>query len=182
MKTIHRLIIGLCLFFAALLLFGSCKSVQAVEKVNYRDSTILHHHYDTTHITLTDTIHVTASNESERESETEIVFGAGGGTYNAHTGEATNVAGVKQSSKEKELQQLVLNQVTTINRQSATIDSLNATIKQLKKESEEKQNTSDIKPQRNGWDRFCTWYVIISWILVALCVAWWAFKRFHLHR
>ncbi len=72
MKTIHRLIIGLCLFFAALLLIGSCKSVQAVEKVNYRDSIILHHHYDTTHITITDTIHVTASNKSERESETEL--------------------------------------------------------------------------------------------------------------
>lgn len=182
MERIHRLILCISIFFAALLLFGSCKSVQVIEKVNYRDSVIFHHKYDTTRITITDTLHVTASSESERESDTDIVFGAGGGTYNTQTGEATNVVGVKQSKKEKELQQLVINQKTTIDTMSATIDEQKEQITQLEKELEEKQNTDDIKPKRSGWDKFCTWYTIISWIILILCIAWWAFKKFYLKR
>ena len=182
MKLIHRIILGTGIFLAALLIFGSCKSMQSVEKVNYRDSVITQIVYDTTHITITDTIKVTASSESKKESDTEIVFGEGGGTYNAQTGEATNVAGVKVSSKEEELRQLVIDQRTTIDQQSATIDEQNTRISELESELEQKQNTSDIKPKRNGWDRFCTWWVVISWILIALCIAWWAFKKFYLHR
>ena len=182
MKREHRIALGLGLLLAAILLLGSCKSVQVVEKVNYRDSTILHHKYDTTRITITDTLHVTASNESEKESDTDIVFGAGGGTYNTQTGEATNVIGVKQSKKENELQQLVINQQTTIDKQSATIDEQNTRISDLESELEERQNTADIKPKRSGWDRFCTWWVVISWLLMLLYAAWWAFKTFYLRR
>lgn len=181
MERVHKLTLVILLFLAAVLLLGSCKSMQSVEKVNYIDSVITHQVYDTTRITIADTIKVEASRESEKESETEIVFGAGGGTYNAQTGEATNVQSVKQSSKERELQQLVYNQQTTIDQQSATIDEQQNRITQLEQEVEEKQNTADIKPKRNGWDRFCTWYTIISWLLIILCIAWWAFKKFYLH-
>lgn len=181
MKRVHRVIICLLLLLAAFLLSG-CKSVQSVEQVRTKDSIILHHIYDTTRITVTDTLRVEASSESEKESETEIMFGEAGGTYNAQTGEATNVVGVKQSKKEKELQQLVIDQQTTIDKQSKTIAEQTERITQLEKEFEEKQNTSDIKPQRNGWNKFCTWYTIISWIILAMFVAWLVFNKFYLKR
>lgn len=151
----------------------SCKSMQSVEKINYRDSVITQIVYDTTRITITDTIHVTASSESERESDTDILFGAGGGTYNTQTGEATNVIGVKQSKKEKELQQLVVEQKTTIDQQSATISEQSTYISHLQSELEEKQNTADIKPKRSGYDRFCSWWFWITAILLLLRFLWW---------
>lgn len=177
MERVHKLTLVILLFLAAVLLLGSCKSMQNIEKVNYRDSVITHHVYDTTRITITDTIKVEASKESEKESETEIVFGEGGGTYNAQTGEATNVQSVKQSNKERELQQLVYNQQTTIDQQSATIDEQQNRITQLEQEVEEKQNTSDIKPKRNGWDRFCTWWFVVTAILLLVKIAVWAMEK-----
>ena len=163
--------LALLLAFCATMI--SCKSMQSVEKINYRDSVILHQVYDTIRITITDTIHVTASSESERESDTDIVFGAGGGTYNTQTGEATNVVGVKQSKKEKELQQLVVEQKTTIDQQSATISEQSTYISHLQSELEEKQNTADIQPKRSGYDRFCSWWFWITAILLLLRFLWW---------
>ena len=181
-RGLMAVIAGVAIICVLALLFTGCKSVQVKENINYRDSVISHHKYDTTRITFTDTLHVTASSESERESDTDIVFGSGGGTYNTQTGEATNVVGVKQSKKEKELQQLVVVQKTTIDKQSAIIDEQKEQITKLEKELEEKQNTADIVPQRKSWDRFCAWYTIISWVLVLLIVAWKLFKRFYLKR
>lgn len=173
-----RIVGAMALFAATLIAFSmltGCKSMQSVEMVNYRDSVITHVVYDTIRITITDTTHVEASKESEKESETEIVFGEGGGTYNTETGEATNVQSVKQSSKEKELQQLVMNQQTTIDKQSATINEQQNRITQLEQEVEEKQNTADIKPKRSGYDRFTSWgfWILIVLIVVVIAIRLW---------
>lgn len=176
MERVYRVIIGLLLLLAAFVLFG-CKSVQSVEQVHTRDSLILHHIYDTTRITVTDTLRVEASSESEKDSETEIMFGDGGGTYNAQTGEATNVSGVKVASKEKELTQTVMEKRTTIDMQQKTIDEQDARITELESELEEKQNTADIKPKRNGYDRFCSWWFWITAILLLIKVAAWVMEK-----
>ena len=46
----------------------------------------------------------------------------------------------------------------------------------------DKVQQADFLLFNTGWDRFCTWWVIISWILIILAVAWWAFKKFYLRR
>ena len=51
----------------------------------------------------------------------------------------------------------------------------------LQEQIEHQENTKEIKP-RSGWDLFCTWWTIGSWILILLAVAWFVFKKFYLHR
>jgi len=164
-----------------LLAFSSCKSIKTDVKYEYRDSIITHYVMDTIRVTITDTIHVEQSSESTKEDMTEIEFGAGGGTYNAQTGEATNVQSVKQSSKEKELQSLVASYKHVADSQSIKIDSLQQVISEAQGEEHLQQNTKEITP-RSGWDKFCTWYVIISWILIVMAVAWWFVKKFYLRK
>lgn len=169
------------LFFAICVLLGSCKTIKTETQIVYKDSTIVHTITDTAHITVTDTIHVEASKENESESETEIVFGDGGGTWNATTGEATNVASVKQSSKEKELQKLNATYKHIADSASAKCDSLFVANRDLQEQIDHQENTKEITP-RSGWDKFCTWWTIGSWILALLALAWWAFKKFYLHK
>lgn len=169
------------LFFAICVLLGSCKTIKTETQIVYKDSTIVHTITDTAHITITDTIHVEASKENESESETEIVFGDGGGTWNATTGEATNVASVKQSSKEKELQKLNATYKHIADSASAKCDSLFAANRDLQEQINHQENTKEITP-RSGWDKFTTWWTIGSWILMLLALAWWIFKKFYLHK
>ncbi len=159
----------------------SCKSIQTQTQISYRDSIIYHIVTDTVFVTITDTVHVEVSRENESESNTEIQFGEGGGTWNALTGEATNVTNVKQSTKEKELQQMILNYKHEADSASARRDSLVAANRDLQEQIEHQENTKEIKP-RSGWDLFCTWWTIGSWILILLAVAWFVFKKFYLHR
>ena len=169
------------LFFTICILLGSCRSLKTETVINYRDSIITHTRFDTIRITITDTIHVEASSENESESETEIQFGEGGGTYNALTGEATNVNNVKQNSKEKELQRMMAVSKHITDSIALRIDSLNHIINNFHAEEHNEQNTKAITP-RSGWDKFCTWWTVGSWILLILLAAWWAFKKFYLHR
>ena len=169
------------LFFAICILLGSCKSIKTDVQYQYRDSIITHHVIDTTHVQVYDTTHIEQSQETHKDDELEIQFGAGGGTYNTQTGEATNVNNVKQKSKEKELQNTITSQAHTIDYQAATIDSLRQALNEAQAEEHMQANTKEITP-RSGWDKFCTWWTVGSWILLILLAAWWAFKKFYLHR
>lgn len=169
------------LFFVICILLGSCKSIKTDVQYQYRDSVITHHVIDTTHVQGYDTTHIEQSQETYKDNELEIQFGEGGGTYNAQTGEATNVNNVKQKSQVKELQNTVTSQAITIDCMSATIDSLRQALNEVQGEEHHDENTKDITP-RSGWDKFCTWWTVGSWILLILLAAWWAFKKFYLHR
>ena len=35
---------------------------------------------------------------------------------------------------------------------------------------------------RSGYDKFCSWFFWIVVVLAILAIAWWAFKKFYLHR
>ena len=93
--------IGLVITALCCIFFSGCKTVQTSEKVNVRDSVAIHykdsiiwHHRDSVHLIEQ---HVTLQDSSQLN----IQFGPGGGTYNAHTGEATNVAVIPQDSDRK---------------------------------------------------------------------------------
>ncbi|MBR2266615.1 MAG: hypothetical protein IJ882_08180 [Paludibacteraceae bacterium] len=180
LRNLHRkgciAILIAALFLALACSLTSCKSVQSVTEINYKDSTIVHH--DTTHTCITDTNRVEKHVAITDTTHILIQFGAGGGTYNAHTGQATNVAGVQQTqvhNEQRDSTSFYKHQVETL---AAVNDSLSSRISDYKSELAEERD----RPKRTGWDRFCTWYAIISWILMALALVWWLFKKFYLRR
>lgn len=163
-------------FILVCLFLGSCKSVQQVVEYQYRDSVIVHH--DTTHTSVVDTNYVEQHVIVTDTTHIVIQFGAGGGTYNAQTGQATNVSGVQQSTYHNEQRDSTAFYKHQVESLTASNDSLSQSIGNYKSELKKEQAV----PKRTGWDRFCTWWVIISWILIILAVAWWCFKKFYLRR
>ena len=180
---IGKVLLLWCLIVLLAFFCTSCRSIKTEVQYEYRDSVITHHVIDTTHVTVFDTTHVESSSQSYKDDELEIQFGSGGGTYNAQTGEATNVSSVHQKSKEKELQNTIITQAHTIDYQSVTIDSLRQALTEAQGEEHTEQNTADIKP-RSGWDRFCTWWTIGTWVALLLLLAygaWRLYRKFWLH-
>ena len=157
-------------------LFGmcSCASTKNMEKTEYNDSTRTHIVYDTITVTITDTVRVEVHSKKETEDGTEINFGQGGGTYNSKTGEATNVASVKQSSKSTETEDLIREQKTQIDAFRATTDSLTAQVEHYASEiAKERQ-----MPKRSCYDRFCSWWFWITAILLLIKIAAWVMEKF----
>ena len=151
----------------------SCASTKTIEKVNYRDSLITKTVYDTVRVTVTDTIHYEQHSSKETENGTEITFGQGGGTYNAKTGEATNVTGVKESSKIREQDDIIQKQKTQIDLYSARCDSLSSAVSNYASELE----TERTVPKRSGYDRFCSWWFWITAILFLIKIAAWVMEK-----
>lgn len=177
MFDIRRLIIGTALLLAAFVMFG-CKSVKVIEKVSYRDSVIMHHHYDTTHVTFADTSHVEVHHTVTTETGTTITFGEGGGTYNSHTGQATNVTGVQEHSNTTEQHDSIADLKKQVDIYKAIADSLSEQITNYRSELYEER----IIPKRSGWDEFCTLWFIVTAILIIAAFAWWCVKKFYLRR
>lgn len=142
------------------------------EVVNYKDSTIYHHVYDTTHVTVIDSVRVDNSSQSESKSETTINFGTNGGTYNAATGEATNVSSISSISSHKDNS---TTSVTATHREDSLavqVDSLKQLNVSLQEQLEAAQSPVP-KPKRSGWDKFCTRWFIGSAILILVLLLWW---------
>lgn len=151
----------------------SCRSVKVSEKVNYRDSTIVHHVTDTTHIEVTDTTHIEVHHIVTTEQGTTITFGQGGGTYNSKTGEATNVTGVQEHSSTTEQEDIIADLRTQLEVYKVTNDSLSQQITNYASELEQERE----KPKRSGYDRFCSWWFWITAILLLLKLALWVCER-----
>lgn len=152
----------------------SCKTVKTttIEKINWKDSTDIHVVYDTVTVTVTDTIHVEVHSSKQTEDGTEINFGQGGGTYNSKTGEATNVASVKQSSKSTENKDSIANLKHQVEAYQAKCDSLSHQIIDYASELYEKKESG-----RSGWDRFCTWWFLITAVLLLTKIAAWVMEK-----
>lgn len=158
--------------FAAVLMMTGCKTVQVHEQVNQRDSTVIHykdstiwHHRDSVHLIEH---HVTLADSSQLN----IQFGPGGGTYNAQTGEATNVAAVQQTGTHHEQRDSSAYYRSIAESYQHTADSLSNQLTTLQQDYERLE-----KKTRTGYDRFCSWWFWITAILLLIKVAAWVMEK-----
>lgn len=146
-----------------LMLFSGCKTIKT-ERTDL--STIVKNDSVRTEIkhvtdTVYQTIYVTQkdSTTSEKQSNTEIVFGNGGGTWNASTGEATNVHSVKTSDTERNLRLQVSSlesQLTDLHKELQSKSDSIAKLNQHNNVSEKHEEKA-----RSGW----YWWLIIGFSL-----------------
>ena len=156
-ECLFALALALCGFL--LVLFSGCKTVRTertdLSSIDKRDSV----RKEITHVTDTvyKTVYVTQkdSTANEKENTTEITFGNGGGTWNAQTGEATNVQRVKTSETEKNLR--------------LQLSNLESVLSNVRKELSEKADSiSALKQQNNVSEKHeekarSSWY---WWLIV----------------
>lgn len=160
------------MLFMFLCLHG-CKTVQVSEHVNYRDSTVINYH-DSVRWNVRDSVRVIEHHVTLQDSSHLVIqFGQGGGTYNALTGEATNVAGVHQTDTHHEQRDS-----TAFYRQQAsdyarTCDSLAYACQLWQRDYERAE-----KKARTGYDRFCSWWFWVTAILLLLKLAAWVMEKF----
>ena len=140
----------------------SCASTKNMEKTEVDETTTTNVTTDTGNVSVTDTEQTESHSTKQTEDGTEINFGQGGGTYNSKTGEATNVASVKQNSKSTETEDLIREQKTQIDAYKASCDSLAQSVSDYKSELAKEREM----PKRTGWNRFCTWWFIITALLL----------------
>lgn len=138
----------------------SCKTIETTStdksKIDRKDSV--------TKIveTKTDTIYQTIvvekkdSSTNEKSGQVEIVFADGGGTWNATTGEATNVQSVKTSETEKNLRIKVEDMEVKITELHKELKAKSDSITQLKQQNNV-QTTHKEKPKSNWY-----WWLIIG--------------------
>lgn len=168
------------MFIAALvtitlcLLFPSCKTPGSLsEKVNVRDSVAIHWK-DSTRWNIRDSVNIIEHHVTVRDSSGLFIqFGQGGGTYNAKTGEATNVAGVQQSDTHQEQRDSTSHYRALAADYKHTADSIADRYTDLQTEYEQV-----IKKSRTGYDRFCSWWFWITAILLAIKIAAWVMEKF----
>ena len=160
------LIMWLCLTLVG------CKTVQVSEKVNVRDSVAIRYQ-DSTRWNIRDSVNIIEHHVTIKDSTgLTIQFGEGGGTYNAKTGEATNVAGVHQTDTHHEQRDSTAHYRNLAADYAHTADSIANRYNALQTEYEKVS-----KQTRTGYDRFCSWWFWITAILLLLKLAAWVMER-----
>lgn len=160
------LILWLCLHLVG------CKSVQVSEKVNVRDSMAIRYQ-DSTRWNIRDSLHIIEHHVTVKDSTgLTIQFGQGGGTYNAKTGEATNVAGVHQTDTHHEQRDSTAHYRNLAADYAHTADSIANRYNALQTEYEKVS-----KQTRTSYDRFCSWWFWITAILLLLKLAAWIMEK-----
>ena len=150
----------------------ACKTVQVSEKVNVRDSVAIRYH-DSIRWHVRDSIRIIEHHVTIKDSTGLFIqFGAGGGTYNAKTGEATNVTGVQQTDTHHEQRDSTAHYRNLVAEYQHTADSLTNQLTTLQTEYEKVS-----KNERTGWDRFCSWWFVITAILLLLKLAAWVMEK-----
>lgn len=155
------ILFGIAISVCALLLvaFSGCKTIETsktdLSTTDRQDSvrTEIKHVTDT----IYQTIYVTQKDSSanEKESTTEITFGNGGGTWNAQTGEATNVHSVKTNESEKNLRLQVSNLESQLTDLHKELQSKNDSISKLNQQNNIVEKYKE-KPKNN-------WYL---WLVI----------------
>lgn len=164
--------VAVVLTIALCLLFPACKTVQVSEKVNVRDSVAIRYQ-DSTRWNIRDSVHIIEHHVTIKDSTgLTIQFGEGGGTYNAKTGEATNVAGVHQTDTHHEQRDSTAHYRNLAADYAHTADSIANRYNTLQTEYEKVS-----KQTRTGYDRFCSWWFWITAILLLLKLACWVMEK-----
>lgn len=150
----------------------ACKTVQVSEKVNVRDSVAIRWQ-DSTRWHVRDSVNIIEHHVTIKDSTgLTIQFGEGGGTYNAKTGEATNVAGVHQTDTHHEQRDSTAHYRNLASDYQHTADSIAHQYSTLQTEYEKVS-----KQARTGYDRFCSWWFWITAILLLLKLAAWVMEK-----
>ena len=165
--------VAVAITIALCLLFPACKTVQVSEKVNVRDSVAIRWH-DSIRWQVRDSLHIIGHHVTIKDSTgLTIQFGQGGGTYNAKTGEATNVAGVHQTDTHHEQRDSTAHYRALASDYAHRSDSIANRYNALQTEFEKVS-----KQTRTGYDRFCSWWFWITAILLLLKLACWVMEKF----
>lgn len=148
---------SILLLLVSVLLF-SCKSVKSItndqSSYNSKDSirTVIIERVDS--FIARDTLIIRDTTYLEQEKNTSIQFGAGGGTYNAITGEATNILSLNLNETLTQLQ--ITNRI-----QASTIIDLtkeNALLQNKVSSVDEKKDIqTSVKETPNSWQ---TWLIV----------------------
>lgn len=169
---INVLSIAIVLIYAACI--SGCASTKSMDKMEASENNTTQTSGETSQTSQTSNTEVDQHTTTETENGTEIQFGAGGGTYNDKTGEATNVTNVKTNNKTREQEDIIVKQNTTIETLQARCDSLSSQVSTYQRElSEEKE-----RPKRTGYDRFCSRWFWISAIILLIKIAAWVMEKF----
>ena len=149
-----------------------CKSVQVSEKVNVRDSVAIRYQ-NSTRWNIRDSVHIVEHHVTIKDSTgLTIQFGEGGGTYNAKTGEATNVAGVHQTDTHHEQRDSTAHYRNLAADYAHTADSIANRYNTLQTEYAKVS-----KQTRTGYDRFCSWWFWITALLLLAKIACWVLEK-----
>ena len=172
LHTMIATIIAVVLTLILCLCFPSCKSVQVSEKVNVWDSVAIRYQ-DSIRWHVRDSVHIVEHHVTIKDSTgLTIHFGEGGGTYNAKTGEATNVAGVHQTDTHHEQRDSTAHYRHLAADYAHTADSIANRYNALQTEYAKVS-----KQTRTGYDRFCSWWFWITAMLLVIKIAAWVMER-----
>ena len=157
------IILWLCLHLVG------CKTVGTVsENVNIRDS-VVYNYRDSVAIHWIDSIRFVGQHTVKDDSTNLVIsFGNGGGTYNAKTGEATNVTAVQQTDTHHEQRDSTAFYRSQYRDEVAKTDSLTQQVSDYQYRLDEER-----KKARSGYDRFCSWWFWITAVVLVLVVAFW---------
>ena len=131
----------------------SCKTIRHTStdksKIDHKDSVVRVVETKTDTIYQTIVVEKKDSSTNEKSGQVEIVFVAGGGTWNAHTGEATNVQSVKTSEAEKNFQIKIEDMEVKITELHKLIKQKSDSIAQLKQQNN--VQTTHKEKSKNNW-------------------------------
>ena len=154
-------------------LLTSCRSIKTIEQINWIDSTVINYK-DSTVWHIRDSVNIITQHVVVNDSMNLVIqFGQGGGTYNAKTGEATNGAGVQQTDTHHEQRDST---AYYRNRYEAAKKVLIDTQMELWDANYSLAKEKAV-PKRNGYDRFCSWWFWITFILLLVKVAAWVMEK-----
>lgn len=187
MKEIYQILMWIAAFvtFTLLCLIASgCKPSAAVStQTDVQDSTRIEYRIVHDTIIQHDTVYINEKTvkDSETESEMTIHFGAGGGTYNSKTGDATNVTGVgtKESKREKEQKEHVERLISENTQLRHSLDSVRKVSTIMHSDTETKPVQTETIRYTPPFYRFTMWFFWIVVIGIVIYLAFLLIKKFY---